>query len=217
MKFSNQTCVEIGERVRGKDVYIVQSGCDCFSQLGYCSQPVLPTYVWKNKKAKSWAPILAKVMVSPGTCMLLKCLIPVENLYAESAVLRWIREKMSKWRNSMTVSPDAGGADFHFRLATEGDCTVLVGDVKARVSLLVDDMTDTCGAICHSADKLLPWSCVYAVLTHGIFSGPAISHINNARFEAVEVIPISMILVEALRRIHNGESVSYLFSHIPLQ
>ena len=36
--------------------------------------------------------------------------IPVENLFAESAVLKWIREKMSKWRNSMTISPDAGGA-----------------------------------------------------------------------------------------------------------
>lgn len=184
--------------------------------------------------------------------MLLKFLIPVENLFAESAVLRWIREKTAKWKNSMTVSPDAAGAkrvtftsdwwnmDFalihrEWRKATEGACTVLVGDVKAQVALLVDDMADTCGTICHSADKLLPWSCVYAVLTHGIFSGPAISHINNARFEAVEVtntipledkmkhcvkiqvIPVSMILAEAIRRIHSGESVSYLFSHIPLQ
>lgn len=75
---------------------------------------------------------------------------------------------------------------------------------------------------------------VYAILTHGIFSGPAISRINNACFEAVvvtntipqeekmkhcskiQVIDISMILAEAIRRTHNGESVSYLFSHVPL-
>uniref|UniRef100_A0A2D4NGA0 ribose-phosphate diphosphokinase n=1 Tax=Micrurus spixii TaxID=129469 RepID=A0A2D4NGA0_9SAUR len=68
----------------------------------------------------------------------------------------------------------------------------------------------------------------------GFFSGPAISRINNAAFEAVvvtntipqeekmkhcpkiQVIDISMILAEAIRRTHNGESVSYLFSHVPL-
>ncbi|KAH8040806.1 hypothetical protein HPB51_012976 [Rhipicephalus microplus] len=75
---------------------------------------------------------------------------------------------------------------------------------------------------------------VYAILTHGIFSGPAISRINDACFEAVVVtntipqdqhmkecpkiqcIDVSMILAEAIRRTHNGESVSYLFSHVPM-
>ncbi|KAJ1060536.1 hypothetical protein K5549_014882 [Capra hircus] len=113
---------------------------------------------------------------------------------------------------------------------------VLVGDVKDRVAILVDDMADTCGAICHAADKLLSAGAtrVYGILTHGIFSGPAISRINNACFEAVvvtntipqedkmkhcskiQVIDISMILAEAIRRTHSGESVSYLFSHVPL-
>ncbi|XP_025063236.1 ribose-phosphate pyrophosphokinase 1-like isoform X1 [Alligator sinensis] len=120
--------------------------------------------------------------------------------------------------------------------ANEVDRMVLVGDVKDRVAILVDDMADTCGTICHAADKLLSAGAtkVYAILTHGIFSGPAISRINNACFEAVvvtntipqedkmkhcpkiQVIDISMILAEAIRRTHNGESVSYLFSHVPL-
>ncbi len=97
---------------------------------------------------------------------------------------------------------------------------------------------------------------VYAILTHGIFSGPAISRINNACFEAVvvtnsipqdrhmkecskiqviqtkenlnlvfflsnffilswKVIDVSMMFAEAVRRTHNGESVSYLFSNVP--
>ena len=53
----------------------------------------------------------------------------------------------------------------------------------------MDDMADTCGKICHAADKLLSAGAtrVYAILTHGIFSGPAISRINNACFEAVVV------------------------------
>ncbi|XP_044897914.1 ribose-phosphate pyrophosphokinase 2-like [Felis catus] len=95
---------------------------------------------------------------------------------------------------------------------------VLVGDVKDRVVILVDDMADTCGTICHAADKLLSAGAtkVYAVLTHGIFSGPAISRINNVTFKAVvvtntipqedkmrhcpqiQVIDISMILAEVI-------------------
>ncbi|XP_016143701.1 ribose-phosphate pyrophosphokinase 1-like [Sinocyclocheilus grahami] len=182
--------------------------------------------------------------------------IPVDNLYAEPAVLKWIKENINEWKNCTIVSPDAGGAkrcggvtsiadrlnvDFALihkerKKANEVDRMVLVGDVKDRVAILVDDMADTCGTVCHAADKLVSAGAtkVYAILTHGIFSGPAISRINNANFEAVvvtntipqedkikhcnkiQVIDISMILAEAIRRTHNGESVSYLFSHVPL-
>lgn len=132
--------------------------------------------------------------------------IPVDNLYAEPAVLKWIKENISEWRNSIIVSPDAGGAkrvtsiadrlNVEFALihkerkkANEVASMVLVGDVKDRVAILVDDMADTCGTICHAAEKLMEAGAtrVYAILTHGIFSGPAISRINNACFEAVVV------------------------------
>ena len=73
--------------------------------------------------------------------------------------------------------------------ANEVASMVLVGDVKDRIAILVDDMADTCGTICHAAEKLLEAGAtkVYAILTHGIFSGPAINRINNACFEAVVV------------------------------
>ncbi|KAL1782938.1 ribose-phosphate pyrophosphokinase 1 [Sigmodon hispidus] len=261
-KFSNQeTCVEIGESVRGEDVYIVQSGCgeindnlmELLIMINACKiasasrvTAVIPCfpYARQDKKDKSRAPISAKLGFFD---------IPVDNLYAEPAVLKWIRENISEWRNCTIVSPDAGGAkrvtsiadrlnvDFalihkEWKKANEVDRMVLVGDVKDRVAILVDDMADTCGTICHAADKLLSAGAtrVYAILTHEIFSGPAISRINNACFEAVvvtntipqedkmkhcskiQVIDISMILAEAIRRTHNGESVSYLFSHVPL-
>lgn len=178
--------------------------------------------------------------------------IPVDNLYAEPAVLKWIKENIPEWRNSIIVSPDAGGAkrvtsiadrlNVEFALihkerkkANEVASMVLVGDVKDRVAILVDDMADTCGTICHAAEKLMEAGAtkVYAILTHGIFSGPAISRINNACFEAVVVtntipqdghmkecpkvrcIDVSMMFAEAVRRTHNGESVSYLFSNVP--
>uniref|UniRef100_A0A8C7LM06 ribose-phosphate diphosphokinase n=1 Tax=Oncorhynchus kisutch TaxID=8019 RepID=A0A8C7LM06_ONCKI len=73
--------------------------------------------------------------------------------------------------------------------ANEVDRMVLVGDVKDRVAILVDDMADTCGTICKAAEKLIDAGAikVYAILTHGIFSGPAIARINDAPFEAVVV------------------------------
>ncbi|XP_030635759.1 ribose-phosphate pyrophosphokinase 2 isoform X1 [Chanos chanos] len=297
-KFSNQeTCVEIGESVRGEDVYIVQSGCgeindnlmELLIMINACKiasssrvTAVIPCFPYarqdkKDKVAaavlwcsltKSRAPISAKLVanmlsVAGADHIITMDLhasqiqgffdIAVDNLYAEPAVLQWIKENIPEWKNCIIVSPDAGGAkrvtsiadrlNVEFALihkerkkANEVDRMVLVGDVKDRVAILVDDMADTCGTICHAADKLISAGAikVYAILTHGIFSGPAISRINNAPFEAVvvtntipqeekmkqcpkiQVIDISMILAEAIRRTHNGESVSYLFSHVPL-
>ena len=133
--------------------------------------------------------------------------IPVDNLYVEPAALHWIRENITEWRNCITVSPDAGGAkrvtsiadrlNVEFALihkerkkAKEVDRMVLVGDAKDHVAILVDDVADTGGTICHAVDKLFSAGAtkVYAILTHGIFSGPAISRINNAAFDAVVVI-----------------------------
>ncbi|GLV45562.1 Phosphoribosyl pyrophosphate synthetase [Carabus blaptoides fortunei] len=304
-KFSNlETCVEIGESVRGEDVYIVQSGSgevndnlmELLIMINACKiasasrvTAVIPCFPyarqdkkdkgdnpdvsrikqWKSNewKFRSRAPISAKLVanmlsVAGADHIITMDLhasqiqgffdIPVDNLYAEPAVLKWIKENISEWRNSIIVSPDAGGAkrvtsiadrlNVEFALihkerkkANEVASMVLVGDVKERVAILVDDMADTCGTICHAAEKLLEAGAtkVYAILTHGIFSGPAISRINNACFEAVVVtntipqdehmkdcskiqcIDVSMMFAEAVRRTHNGESVSYLFSNVP--
>ncbi|XP_011267906.1 ribose-phosphate pyrophosphokinase 1 isoform X4 [Camponotus floridanus] len=284
-KFSNlETCVEIGESVRGEDVYIVQSGSgevndnlmELLIMINACKiasasrvTAVIPCfpYARQDKKDKSRAPISAKLVanmlsVAGADHIITMDLhasqiqgffdIPVDNLFAEPAVLKWIKENIVEWRNSIIVSPDAGGAkrvtsiadrlNVEFALihkerkkANEVASMVLVGDVKDRVAILVDDMADTCGTICHAAEKLLEAGAtkVYAILTHGIFSGPAISRINNACFEAVVVtntipqdghmkdcpkiqcIDVSMMFAEAVRRTHNGESVSYLFSNVP--
>ncbi|XP_011703891.1 PREDICTED: ribose-phosphate pyrophosphokinase 1 isoform X2 [Wasmannia auropunctata] len=292
-KFSNlETCVEIGESVRGEDVYIVQSGSgevndnlmELLIMINACKiasasrvTAVIPCfpYARQDKKDKdilpdlstSRAPISAKLVanmlsVAGADHIITMDLhasqiqgffdIPVDNLFAEPAVLKWIKENIVEWRNSIIVSPDAGGAkrvtsiadrlNVEFALihkerkkANEVASMVLVGDVKDRVAILVDDMADTCGTICHAAEKLLEAGAtkVYAILTHGIFSGPAITRINNACFEAVVVtntipqdghmkdcpkiqcIDVSMMFAEAVRRTHNGESVSYLFSNVP--
>ncbi|XP_055915641.1 ribose-phosphate pyrophosphokinase 2 isoform X1 [Eupeodes corollae] len=292
-KFSNlETCVEIGESVRGEDVYIIQSGSgeindnlmELLIMINACKiasasrvTAVIPCfpYARQDKKDKEFstkqytsrAPISAKLVanmlsVAGADHIITMDLhasqiqgffdIPVDNLYAEPAVLKWIKENIPEWKNSIIVSPDAGGAkrvtsiadrlNVEFALihkerkkANEVASMVLVGDVKDKIAILVDDMADTCGTIVHAADRLVEAGAtkVYAILTHGIFSGPAISRINNACFEAVVVtntipqdghmrdcpkiqcIDVSMMFAEAVRRTHNGESVSYLFSNVP--
>ena len=106
----------------------------------------------------------------------------------------------------LIVSPDAGGAkrvtsiadrlnvDFALihkerKKANEVASMVLVGDVRNRIAILVDDMADTCGTICHAAQKLTEAgaSKVYAILSHGIFSGPACQRISQATLEALVV------------------------------
>lgn len=98
--------------------------------------------------------------------------IPVDNLFAEPAILKYIKENIPNWTSSCIVSPDAGGAkrvtsiadqlnvDFALihkerKRANEVDRMVLVGDVKGRTAILVDDMADTCGTICLAADRFV--------------------------------------------------------------
>jgi len=113
---------------------------------------------------------------------------------------------------------------------------VLVGEVKGKVAILVDDMADTCGTLGLAASTLKKNGAVkvYAIVTHGILSGKAIQVIRDSELERVvvtntipceekvrelkgklAVIDVSVTLAEAIRRTHNGESVSYLFGNVP--
>ncbi|OAF66183.1 hypothetical protein A3Q56_06108 [Intoshia linei] len=122
------------------------------------------------------------------------------------------------------------------RKTNEVSSMVLVGDVQDRTAIIVDDMADTCGTVCLAANRLKEAGAksVYAICTHGILSGPAIDRINNSILEGMIVtnsvpqvdhmgncdilkyIDVSMMFSEAIRRTHNGESVSYLFNNVPL-
>ncbi|ODV95453.1 hypothetical protein PACTADRAFT_42145 [Pachysolen tannophilus NRRL Y-2460] len=112
--------------------------------------------------------------------------------------------------------------------------TMLVGDVTDKVCILIDDLVDTSYTITR-ASKLLKdqgASYVYAIVTHGIFSGDAIRRIKQSNIDKListntvpqeehvkelgdmlEVLDVSRLFGEAIRRIHNGESVSMLFDH----
>ncbi|KAL8679497.1 MAG: hypothetical protein Q9224_004359 [Gallowayella concinna] len=178
--------------------------------------------------------------------------VPVDNLYAEPSTLRWMRENLDVTK-AVIVSPDAGGAkratsiadhlDLNFALIhkerarpNEVSRMTLVGDVRGKIAILVDDMADTCGTLVKAADTVMAHGAseVVAIVTHGILSGNAIANLNDSklsrvvvtntvphaekkeRCEKLETIDISPTLAESLRRTHNGESVSFLFSHAPV-
>jgi len=108
---------------------------------------------------------------------------------------------------------------------------VLVGEVKGLVCVLVDDMADTCGTLQLAAATLMTQgaTAVYGCVSHGVLSGPALERINNSEITELvvtnsipqeenmkkcpklKVIEIAPMLAEAIRRTHNGESISVLF------
>lgn len=231
---------------------------------------VLPNfpYARQDRKDKSRAPITAKLMADMLTTAGCDHVItmdlhasqiqgffdvPVDNLYAEPSVVRYIKETIN-YRDAIIISPDAGGAkraagladrlDLNFALihkerakANEVSRMVLVGNVTNKICIIVDDMADTCGTLAKAADVLLDNGAreVMAIVTHGILSGNAIKNINNSRLSKLvctntvpydenkkklcpklDSIDISFVLAEAIRRLHNGESISYLFKKNPL-
>jgi ribose-phosphate pyrophosphokinase len=164
-------------------------------------------------------------------------------LYAEPSMIHYIRQHIDV-QNCVIVSPDAGGAKratsiadrlnvefalFHKerKRANEVSRMVLVGSVKGKVAILVDDMADTCGTLGLAARNLLEAGAtkVFAFATHGILSGPALKVItesgmeklvitntipqseNAAKCPKIEVIDVSIVLAETIRRSHFGESV----------
>ncbi|KAK7408230.1 ribose-phosphate pyrophosphokinase [Neonectria punicea] len=110
---------------------------------------------------------------------------------------------------------------------------MLVGEVANRVCVLVDDIVDTGNTITRAAKLLKKEGAtkVLALLTHGVFSGDAIARINASSIDKIlvtnsvpqsehrrlcpklEVIDISPVFAEAIRRVHHGESISVLFQH----
>ncbi|AAS54410.1 AGL080Cp [Eremothecium gossypii ATCC 10895] len=224
-------------------------------------------YARQDRKDKSRAPITAKLMADMLTTAGCDHVItmdlhasqiqgffdvPVDNLYAEPSVVKYIKEHIPH-DDAIIISPDAGGAkrasllsdrlNLNFALihkerakANEVSRMVLVGDVTDKVCIIVDDMADTCGTLAKAAEVLLEHNArsVIAIVTHGILSGKAIENINNSKLDRVvctntvpfeekmklcpklDVIDISAVLAESIRRLHNGESISYLFKNNPL-
>lgn len=172
--------------------------------------------------------------------------IPVDNLFATPVILEYLRKKTVE--NLVIVSPDAGGVErarvFAKKLNTslaiidkrrEGvNVSVvmnIIGDVRDKDVLLLDDMIDTAGTITQGAEALKKAGArrVFAACTHAVLSGSAIERLNNSVIEEViitntiplqgkgekcskiTVLSIAPLIGEAIRNTHNETSVSALF------
>jgi ribose-phosphate pyrophosphokinase len=107
----------------------------------------------------------------------------------------------------------------------------VIGDVRGKTAILLDDMVDTAGTLCNGAATLLKNGAreVHACCSHPVLSGPAVDRINQSeiktlvvtnsiplrgealRCEKIKVLSVSALLADAIRRIHNEDSVSSLF------
>ena len=172
--------------------------------------------------------------------------IPVDHLYARPVLLDYV--KKSQLKDIVVVSPDAGGVEraraFAKRLEAnlaiidkrregpnQAQVMNIIGDVRNRHVLLLDDMIDTAGTIVETAKACVESgaSLVWGVCTHPVLSGPAIERIEQSALTQVvatnsialqgkdqlsskiRILSVAPLLGEAIRRIHEERSVTSLF------
>ena len=172
--------------------------------------------------------------------------IPVDIIYATPLFLADIHKQ--NYKDTIIVSPDVGGVVRARALAKQlnsdlaivdkrrpeanvSEVMQIIGDVEGKCCIIVDDICDTAGTLCHAADALKEQgaSSVFAYITHPIFSGKADQNISSSSIDGIIVtdtislskkiidtgkirqITVAEMLAETLRRIDNKESVSSLF------
>ena len=173
--------------------------------------------------------------------------IPVDNVYSSPLLLGDIWRQ--QYKDLIVVSPDVGGVVRARALAKRlGDADLaiidkrrikanvaevmhIIGDVEGRTCILIDDLVDTAGTLCHAAVALKKRGAikVVAYCTHPVLSGPAISNLKNSEIDELivtDTIPLQQeaidsgkirqltvaeMLAETIRRISVGESVSSLY------
>jgi len=173
--------------------------------------------------------------------------IPVDNLYAKPRLVDFLARE-TYGQNKVIVSPDAGGAERarSYAKALRADLAIIdkrrsgpnvaevmhvVGEVKGRHAVILDDMVDTAGTLCHAARAIheAGATSVIACATHPVFSGPAIERIQASALqrvivtdtiplavealgcEKIGVVSVAELFGEAIRSIHYQDSVSRLF------
>jgi ribose-phosphate pyrophosphokinase len=156
---------------------------------------------------------------------------------------------LDRFKNDVVVvSPDAGGVERARAFAKHLNASLaiidkrreeanvskvmnVIGDVKGKAAILVDDIVDTAGSLVHSADALKKKGAthIYACCVHPVLSGPAVDRLVSSPIqqlvvsdtiplgepaqtcEKITVISLAKLLAEAIFRIHRGASVSELF------
>ena len=173
--------------------------------------------------------------------------VPVDHLTAMPILTDWVAKNLGS--DVVIVSPDAGRFKVAERFAQHLDADVgsvakrrprgvanqvealdVMGEVRGRVCVLVDDMIDTAGTICAAADQLVAHGAteVYAMATHGVLSDPALDRLKNSvitrvvitdtlpladdrHMDKIETLSVANIIAEALLAVFEDRSVSEIF------
>ncbi|MBN2420395.1 MAG: ribose-phosphate pyrophosphokinase [Deltaproteobacteria bacterium] len=273
-----ETQVEIGENVRGKDTFILQSTSppvnDNLMELLIVMDAlrrasarkitaVIPYYGYgrQDRKVKPRVPISAKLVadlitVAGANRVVSMDLhvgqiqgyfnIPVDNIYAAPVLLKYIEDNLQD--NTVIVSPDAGGVERARAFAKRLDAALaiidkrrdgpnvsevmnIIGEVKGKTAIILDDMVDTAGTLTQAAAALRNRGAIaiHACCTHGVLSGPAIERLQSSPIDSlvvtntipvsaknlecgkIAVLSIAELMGETIKRIHNSDSVSTLF------
>ena len=177
--------------------------------------------------------------------------IPVDNLYASPIyALDAMHNFRGKMDDLMVVSPDVGGVararDLAQRIGAPlsivdkrrgkpgevAEMTV-IGDVKDKVCVIVDDIVDTAGTLCKAAEVLMENGAkeVHSYITHGVLSGPAVDRVSKSVMKSlvitdtiqptdavkacpnIRIVPTAPMFAQAILNTWNGTSVSSLFDH----
>jgi ribose-phosphate pyrophosphokinase len=173
--------------------------------------------------------------------------VPVDNVYASPVLLGEVWKQ--KYDNMIVVSPDVGGVvraralarrldnadlaiiDKRRQRANESQVMNIIGDVRGRSCILVDDLVDTAGTLCQAAQALKNEGAerVIAYITHPVLSGKAVERIGSSALDElvvtdtiplgeaarnckrIRVLSVAELLAETMRRIRDEESVSSLY------
>jgi len=172
--------------------------------------------------------------------------IPVDHLYGLPILMEELRGRFDS--EAVIVSPDAGGVEraraYSKRLGSSlaiidkrrpapnvSEVVNIIGDVRGRDAIIIDDMVDTAGTLTAAAQavKTQGARAVYACATHGVLSPPALDRIMASPLEElivtdtipvrpdvkacpkIKVLSVARLLGEAVKRIHHGDSISSLF------
>jgi ribose-phosphate pyrophosphokinase len=174
--------------------------------------------------------------------------IPFDNIFASPVILEWVQKNLDP-TNLITVSPDAGGVErvryYAKRMNAElalidkrrtgpnvAEAMNVIGDVKGKDCIIIDDMIDTAGTLVQAAKALKKNGAnkIYAAATHPVFSDPAIQRLAECpeleavivtdtiplsesarKLEKIKVVTTADILAKAIHRTFNHDSVSSLF------
>jgi ribose-phosphate pyrophosphokinase len=218
-------------------------------------------YARQDKKVKPRVPISAKLVADLITVAGVNRVIsidlhagqiqgyfniPVDNIYSAPIVLNYIRKQFKD--NLSIISPDAGGVERARAFAKRLDASLaiidkrreapnvaeamnIVGDVKEKTAIILDDMVDTGGTLIEAAQALVQNGAghVYACCTHAVLSGDAARRIEESAIQSlvvtntiplsrkasecskIEVISVAEIVGEAIKRVYFSRSVSSLF------